>query len=121
MSPQGYKKAFVKINISPLCPPSFTSGGMGNCGDETLSLFPFLNPSALPKREGERDRGRKKDKTGEESAAVLHPETSKNWRTLQLCLGNTSKGLVLIVPVWPRDRGQLLPHHSCLSQHPTCF
>ncbi len=29
---------------------------------------------------------------GEESGTVLHPETSKNSRTLRLCSGNTSKG-----------------------------
>lgn len=100
MSPQGYKRAFVKINNSPFCPPSFTSGGTGNRGDESPSLsFHFLpNPlhqlcqRVRKEAEGERKGGRRKKKTGEESGTVPHPETSKNWRTLQLRSGNTSKG-----------------------------
>lgn len=96
MSPQGYKRAFVKINNSPFCPPSFTSGGTGNRGDESpLSLFTsFLIPSISSAKEG-RKRDREKEKGEEEkkeSGTVPHPETSKIWRTLQLCSGNTSKG-----------------------------
>lgn len=86
MSPQGYKRAFVKINNSPFCPPSFTSGGTGNRGDESPSLsFHFLpNPlhqlcqRVRKEAEGERKGGRRKKKQEKRAALYL---TQKPQRT----------------------------------------